>query len=74
MLSGRNNLQICKLAIFVPFRPKHDPKYVSCRAAHRAEILGTARPSHSCCADTAQNLSCRAVLRVVPKCRASCGT
>jgi hypothetical protein len=71
MLSGSNNLQICKLAIFVPCRPKHDPKCVLCRAAHRAEILGTTRPSYSCRAGTAQNLSCRAVLWVVPKCRAS---
>ena len=50
----------------MPCRPKHDPKCGPGHIAHRAEILGTARPSCSCRASTAQNISCRAMLWVVP--------
>jgi hypothetical protein len=46
--------------IFMPCRPKHDRKYVSCCATQRGEILATLRPSHSCRAGTVQNLSRRA--------------
>jgi hypothetical protein len=54
----------------VPCRPKHGPRCGSGHVARRAEILSTTRPSCSCRAGTAQNISCRAVLRVVPKDRA----
>ena len=35
--------------------------------SHHVEILGTTRPSCSYRASTAQNTSCRAVLRIMPK-------
>ena len=53
------------------FSCRASPKCGSCHIARRAEILGTARPSCSCRAGTAQNISCRAVLWVVPNDRAA---
>jgi hypothetical protein len=54
----------------VPCRSKHGPRCGPGHVARRAEILGTARPSCSCRIGTTQNISCRAVLRVVLKDRA----
>ena len=55
----------------MPCRPKHGSKCESCHTAHRDEILSTARPSCSYRAGTTQNISCRAVLWVVPNDRAA---
>jgi len=55
----------------MPCRPKHGSKCESCHTAHRDEILSTARPSCLYRAGTTQNISCRAVLWVVPNDRAT---